>query len=129
MISTATYPGQHPTSTCPKTVAFYPCPQNMSTAWTYRPPYVQFLAEFGHVYPRGRGCGSVDTQILRPFRELIALYWQIGKDILTRQAEQGWGAKVIGRLTRDLWAAFPDLKGLALANLHYMRDFAEAWPD
>ena len=129
MISTATYAGQHPTSTCPKTAAFYPCPQNMSIAWTYRPPSVHFLAEFGHVYRRGRCCGSVDTQILRPFRELIALYWQIGKDILTRQAEQAWGAKVIGRLSRDLRAAFPDLKGLSLANLHYMLAFAEAWPD
>ena len=53
MISTATYAGQHPTSTCPKTAAFYPCPQNMSIAWTYRPPSVHFLAEFGHVC-RGR---------------------------------------------------------------------------
>lgn len=28
-------------------------------------------------------------------RELVLLYWQIGRDILQRQAEQGWGAKVI----------------------------------
>ena len=55
----------------------------------------------------------VNLRISLPFRELIALYWQIGKDILTRQAEQGWGAKVIGHLLRDLWAAFPDLKGLS----------------
>ena len=54
VISTATDPSQHPTSTCPKTAAFYPCPQNMSIAWTYRPPSVHFLAEFGHVYERGR---------------------------------------------------------------------------
>ncbi|MFY7874178.1 MAG: hypothetical protein ACOVQM_01945, partial [Pirellula sp.] len=56
MISTATYPGQHPTSTCPKAVAFHPCPQNMSIAWTYRPPSVHFLAEFGQIYRRGRCC-------------------------------------------------------------------------
>ena len=89
MISTATYPGQHPTSTCPKTAAFYPCPQNMSIAWTYRPPSVHFLAEFGHVYRRGRCCVLGNLRISLLFRELIALYWQIGKDILTRQAEQG----------------------------------------
>ena len=129
MISTATYPGQHPTSTCPKTAAFYPCPQNMSIAWTYRPPYVQFLEEFGHVYRRGHRCVLVNLRISLPFRELIALYWQIGKDILTRQAEQGWGAKIIERLSRDLRAAFPDLKGFSRANLHHMRAFAEAWPD
>ena len=62
-------------------------------------------------------------------RELIDLYWQLGKDILTRQAEQGWGAKVIERLSRDLRNAFPEMKGFSRANLLYMRAFAEAWPD
>ena len=71
----------------------------------------------------------VNLRISLSFRELIALYWQIGKDILTRQAEQGWGAKIIERLSRDLRAAFPDLKGFSRANLHHMRAFAEAWPD
>ena len=62
-------------------------------------------------------------------RELVLLYWQIGGDILERQAKQGWGAKVIERLAHDLRAAFPDMKGFSRANLMYMRAFAEAWPD
>lgn len=62
-------------------------------------------------------------------REMIGLYWQIGLDILTRQAEQGWGAKVIDRLAHDLRSAFPDMKGFSRSNLMYMRSFAEAWPD
>ena len=62
-------------------------------------------------------------------RELVLLYWQIGRDILARQAEQGWGAKVIERLAEDLRLAFPDMKGFSRANLMYMRAFAEAWPD
>lgn len=62
-------------------------------------------------------------------RELVLLYWQIGQDILTRQAQQGWGAKVIERLARDLRSAFPDMKGFSPRNLKYMRAFAEAWPD
>ena len=62
-------------------------------------------------------------------RELVALYWQIGRDILARQAEQGWGAKVIERLAHDLRTAFPEMKGFSRANLMYMRAFAEAWPD
>ena len=61
--------------------------------------------------------------------ELITLYWQIGRDILTRQAQQGWGSKVIERLARDLREAFPDMKGFSARNLMYMREFAEAWPD
>lgn len=62
-------------------------------------------------------------------RELVVLYWQIGQDILQRQAEQGWGAKVIERLSHDLRITFPEMKGFSRANLMYMRAFAEAWPD
>lgn len=62
-------------------------------------------------------------------RELVLLYWQIGKDILARQAAQGWGAKVIERLSQDLRSAFPEMKGFSRANLMYMRAFAAAWPD
>jgi len=62
-------------------------------------------------------------------RELVGLYWSIGSDILTRQAEQGWGAKVIERLAHDLRTAFPEMKGFSPRNLKYMRAFAEAWPD
>lgn len=62
-------------------------------------------------------------------RELVLLYWQIGHDILERQAQQGWGAKVIEHLAHDLRTAFPDMKGFSPRNLKYMRAFAEAWPD
>lgn len=60
-------------------------------------------------------------------RELLQLYWQIGRDILARQAREGWGAKVIERLAQDLRAAFPEMKGFSRANLMAMRAFAEAW--
>ena len=62
-------------------------------------------------------------------RELVLLYWQIGRDILERQDLQGWGAKVIDRLAHDLTTAFPDMKGFSRRNLLYMRSFAEKWPD
>ena len=62
-------------------------------------------------------------------RELVLLYWQIGRDILERQEREGWGAKVIDRLATDLRAEFPDMKGFSPRNLKYMRKFAEAWPD
>lgn len=62
-------------------------------------------------------------------RELVLLYWQIGRDILSRQSAQGWGAKVIERLAQDLHTAFPLMKGLSSRNLKYMRAFAEAWQD
>ena len=62
-------------------------------------------------------------------QELVWLYWQIGRDILQRQQEQGWGAKVIDRLSADLRQAFPEMKGFSPRNLKYMRAFAEAWPE
>jgi predicted nuclease of restriction endonuclease-like (RecB) superfamily len=62
-------------------------------------------------------------------RELVLLYWQLGRDILARQALQGWGAKVIERLAQDLRTAVPEMKGFSPRNLKYMRAFAEAWPD
>ena len=62
-------------------------------------------------------------------RELVLLYWQIGRDILARQAAQGWGSKVIDRLAADLRKEFPEMKGFSSRNLKYMRAFAEAWPD
>lgn len=67
--------------------------------------------------------------VLAVNRELVLLYWQIGRDILERQQAQGWGAKVIDRLAVDLTAAFPDMKGFSRRNLLYMRSFAEEWPD
>ena len=62
-------------------------------------------------------------------RELVLLYWGIGRDILGRQLHQGWGAKVVDRLSHDLRAAFPLMKGFSPRNLKYMRAFAQAWPD
>ncbi len=61
--------------------------------------------------------------------ELIGLYWQLGRLILDRQHAEGWGTKVIERLSADLRAEFPDMTGLSRSNLHYMRAFAEAWPE
>jgi len=60
-------------------------------------------------------------------RELVLLYWGIGRDILSRQRESGWGSKVIERLSEDLRRGFPEMKGLSVRNLKYMRTFAEAW--
>src|SRR4051812_16579410 len=62
-------------------------------------------------------------------QELILLYWGIGREILERQAKEGWGSRVIDRLSADLRRDFPDMTGLSARNLKYMRAFAEAHPD
>lgn len=62
-------------------------------------------------------------------RELILLYWEIGRAILAAQEREGWGAKVIDRLAADLRREFPEMRGFSPRNLKYMRRMAAAWPD
>jgi predicted nuclease of restriction endonuclease-like (RecB) superfamily len=67
--------------------------------------------------------------VLAVNRDLILLYWQIGREILERQGRASWGAKIIESLAADLHREFPAMKGFSRTNLLYMRAFAEAWPD
>jgi predicted nuclease of restriction endonuclease-like (RecB) superfamily len=62
-------------------------------------------------------------------RELVLLYWSIGRDILARQGTEGWGTRVIDRLSHDLQVEFPGVEGFSPRSLKYMRALAEAWPD
>ena len=61
--------------------------------------------------------------------ELIWLYWSIGRDILARQDAQGWGAKIITRLSVDLRREFPEMKGFSPRNLVYMQTLAGAYSE
>jgi predicted nuclease of restriction endonuclease-like (RecB) superfamily len=60
---------------------------------------------------------------------IIETYWAIGRDIVARQQEQGWGARVIERLSADLRAEHQDMRGLSPRNLEYMATLAARWPD
>lgn len=60
---------------------------------------------------------------------MILMYWHIGKAILSKQGTEGWGTKVIDRLSADLKDAFPEETGFSTRNLKYMRKFAESWAD
>ena len=62
-------------------------------------------------------------------REMVFLYWSVGKDILARQNTEGWGTRVIDRLAHDLQAEFPGVEGFSARSLKYMRALAEAWPE
>lgn len=86
--------------------------------------YADWLAEL-----KSRIHNAQQRAALAVNRELVLLYWQIGRDILDRQSREGWGAKVIERLAHDLRNTFPSMRGVSRANLMHMRAFAEAWPD
>jgi hypothetical protein len=70
--------------------------------------YRSWLAELKQRVERARQRAAMSAN-----RELVTLYWQIGRDILERQQRQGWGARVVDQLARDLKAAFPDMRGFS----------------
>ena len=67
--------------------------------------------------------------VLNANSSMICLYWNIGRSILKKQEEEGWGAKIIDRMAKDLKEAFPEMSGFSPRNIKYMRKFAESWPD
>ncbi|MBM4211735.1 MAG: DUF1016 domain-containing protein [Gammaproteobacteria bacterium] len=86
--------------------------------------YNKFLADL-----KERVASSRYKAALSVNRELILLYHHIGTQILDAQSKQGWGAKVIDQLSKDLASEFPEMKGFSVRNLKYMRKFAEEYPD
>lgn len=85
--------------------------------------YADWLASL-----KSRISGARQRAALAVNEELVRLYHQIGSEILERQSRQGWGAKVIDRLSSDLREAFPEMKGFSSRNLKYMKYFAELCP-
>lgn len=62
-------------------------------------------------------------------KELILLYWKIGKNILEMQEKEGWGAKVVEQVSKDLRKDFPEMRGLSIQNISYMRQFFQEYPE
>ncbi len=60
-------------------------------------------------------------------RELIQLYWDIGRDIVERQDREGWGKNVVDRIAGDMQKAFPGLQGFSPVNVWRMRAFYLAY--
>jgi predicted nuclease of restriction endonuclease-like (RecB) superfamily len=88
------------------------------------PGYAELLSDLKNRIARARIAARTAVN-----REIIFLYWQIGHEILARQKELGWGAKVIDRLSVDLRHAFPEASGFSSRNLKYMRRFAAAYEE
>ena len=86
--------------------------------------YLQFIEEIIKEIKKQR----IST-ILNANSDMICLYWNIGKAILKKQGEEGWGTRVIDRMAKDLKDEFPDMSGFSPRNIKYMRKFAECWPD
>ena len=59
----------------------------------------------------------------------LTLYWNIGKSILHKQEQEGWGKQVIEQLSKDLISRYPDDRGYSKRNLGYMKSFAMQYQD
>ena len=56
-------------------------------------------------------------------KELIQLYWNIGKSIVEKQNELGWGKSVVQKLAKDIQIEFVGVQGYSVQNLWNMRKF------
>lgn len=62
-------------------------------------------------------------------RELLALYWDIGRMIINRQKGGAWGKSVVEQLAADLRREFPAIRGFSVQNVWYMRQFYLTYKD
>jgi predicted nuclease of restriction endonuclease-like (RecB) superfamily len=62
-------------------------------------------------------------------QELVRLYWDIGRAIVDKQEQFGWGEGVVEQLARDLQVEFPGVRGFSRRNVFYMRRFYLAYRD
>lgn len=88
------------------------------------PNYSAFLTEVkGRIHSARLNAGRAVN------RELVLLYWDIGRVIVEKQTVEGWGEAVGERLATDLRAEFPDMRGFSPANVWRMRQFFENHSD
>jgi predicted nuclease of restriction endonuclease-like (RecB) superfamily len=99
-------------------------PVRRSSRTTLPTTYGTFLADL-----KSRIRTAQTQAALAVNRELIALYWHIGKSIVERQVNEGWGKAIIERLSRDVQTEFPGIGGFSRQNIQYMRGFYLAWSD
>jgi predicted nuclease of restriction endonuclease-like (RecB) superfamily len=82
------------------------------------PDYTAFLTEVkGRIQSARLSAGRAVN------RELVLLYWDIGRGIVEKQTVAGWGEGIVERLASDLRSEFPDVRGFSAVNLWRMRRF------
>ena len=62
-------------------------------------------------------------------KELISLYWDIGKTITDQQKGKTWGKSIVEKLSKDLQNEFPGIKGFSFRNIWYMRIFYDNYKE
>lgn len=97
--------------------------QNKSTQPELSQAYLETLKEIKDKIQTSQIKAAVKVN-----QELVQLYWEIGTVISQKQKKEGWGAKTIDRLGKDLRSMFPKMKGFSPRNLKYMLRFSLEYP-
>jgi predicted nuclease of restriction endonuclease-like (RecB) superfamily len=84
----------------------------------YDSEYIEWLGEL-----KSRIKNTQIKAALSVNKEIIELYWEIGKELFEKQENNGWGNSIVDNLEKDLISEFPDLKGFSRRNLFYMKGF------
>lgn len=90
----------------------------MTVKKRYDSEYIEWLGDLKSEIKR-----TQIKAVLSANKEVILLYWEIGKELYEKQENEGWGNSVVDSLEKDLVAEFPDLKGFSRRNLFYMKGF------
>jgi predicted nuclease of restriction endonuclease-like (RecB) superfamily len=90
-----------------------------------KPVSAEYVALLSEVKERVRNAQYAALRLVN--RELIGLYWDIGRMIVGRQVEGSWGKAVVERLAADLQAEFPGVSGFSASNLWRMKGFYEVY--
>ena len=80
--------------------------------------YLDFLA-----YIKNRIKEAQYSALRSVNKGLISLYWDLGRKIVEKQEQAGWGKSVVEALAKDLQKEYPGVKGFSSQNLWYMRQF------
>lgn len=82
--------------------------------------YVEWLSDLKRRYKQSQLRTSVKAN-----SEVLEYYWNLGRDIVAKEAESKWGSGFFNQLSLDMRAMFPDEKGFSSANLRYMKRWYE----
>lgn len=80
--------------------------------------YIDWIAEIKHRYRSAQVKAAVKVNA-----EKLLFNWELGRDLVQKQAEERWGAGVVEQVSLDLRREFPDADGFSVRNLWYMKQW------
>lgn len=80
------------------------------------PEYHQWLSDIKERFQKTQIKAAVQVNVA-----LLEFYWELGDQIVKKQAEASWGDDFLTNLSHDLMVEFPEIKGFSVTNLRYIK--------